>query len=113
MSDRDEMDPQTVRLIFYRLVAITSAVIVSPPKGHAWFGWILDGMWGYFQTEHNLYHPCGEDYSKWREDAAAKGIEHRTFETTRDREQRELYAERMGPVVAQRMLDAMQQPEKP
>lgn len=109
--DRDEMDAPTVRLLSCRIDEIMSAVMCSPlPPENRW-SWMLHMTVGYFQTEHGIHHPCGEDFSSWREAAAEKGIELVVFKTTRDIEQRKLYAERMGPVVAKRMLDEMQRPE--
>ena len=77
------------------------------------YGWLEACIWGYCQTDLGVWHESGEDCSSWREDAKRMGIDlsnvvGRTWdERARDSEQRRLYAEAMGPRVAQQMLDTM------
>lgn len=101
--DTADMHEETVCEIYYRLDQLMSALFLSGIK-QDWFGWYHLLMWGYFQTEHGIEHPCGEDFSNWREQARAAGIDVPDFESQRSKEQRRMYAELMAPKLVQDLL---------
>ncbi|MEM9067130.1 MAG: hypothetical protein AAGE52_01450 [Myxococcota bacterium] len=104
----EDMDEATVRELYFRFCRLASAVVMSKlsqkekPKVIPWDALFV--MWmGYMQTEFDIHHPCGEDFSEWRAWAAEDGIEVPEFDEHRQ-EQRDRYAEVMAPVVAERAL---------
>ena len=110
--------------IAYDLHEILAACMCARPddvpreKLLAWRGQrMLECIWGYCQTDLGVFHGSGEDGSEWREWAEAHGLKSGLDRELarnlhgpaleRDREQRELFAAAMGPVIAKRMLKGM------